>query len=163
MPVPAVPPSPLDPIVIASTPPAEPVKRKVALVGFNRPEKKRTGLPELGKTLERQYALMGCEIVSVPDADLIIADGEVEEMDTGKSLMEGATTDEIVFLTLPGHDPHIQVVEAAARYGKKVKRIAKPVTPSVVRKTLALHRTHVAPPRPFRRCRSQYTRSRLIP
>jgi hypothetical protein len=144
MPIPAIPPSPLDPIVIASTSPAEPVKCKVALVGFNRPEKKRTGLPELGKTLERQYALLGCEIVSVPDADLIIADGEVEEMDTGKLLMEGATTDEIIFLTLPGHDPHIQVVEAAARYGKKVKRIAKPVTPSVVRKTLALHRTHVA-------------------
>jgi hypothetical protein len=81
IPLTPVPTTSLDPNVIAPTPPSEPKQRKIALVGFNRSDKKQSGLPELGETLKRQYAKLGCEIVSIPDADLIIANGDVEEME----------------------------------------------------------------------------------
>lgn len=146
IPLTPVPTTPLEPNVIAPTPPSEPKQRKIALVGFNRSDKKQSGLPKLGETLKRQYTQLGCEIVSIPDADLIIANGDVEETDTGKLLMEGARTDEIIFLVQPGHEPNPDVLDEAKRYSRNVRRIPKPVTPSVIRQTLGRHRAHVGFP-----------------
>jgi CheY-like chemotaxis protein len=146
IPLTPVPTTSLDPNVIAPTPPSEPKQRKIALVGFNRSDKKQSGLPELGETLKRQYTQLGCEIVSIPDAELIIANGDVEETETGKLLMEGARTDEIIFLVQPGHEPNPDVLDEAKRYSRNVRRIPKPVTPSVIRQTLGRHRAHVGFP-----------------
>ena len=136
-------PFPLTPTDMSAPAPIEPIRRKIALVGFNRHDKHITGLPRLGETLERQYSQLGCEVVTVHEADLIIANGDVEEIQHGAVLMEKAKTDEIIFLTLPGHDPHPEVSAAARKYGKYIRRIAKPVTPSVVRQTLGRPRHHI--------------------
>jgi CheY-like chemotaxis protein len=60
--------------------------------------------------------------------------------------MEGARTDEIIFLVQPGHEPSPDVLNEAKRYSRTVRRIPKPVTPSVIRQTLGRHRTHVGFP-----------------
>ena len=111
--------------------------RRTALIGFNVPGKHQSGLPRLGELISRQMTLHGATMVSVPQADLIVANGEVEELEQGKALMQHASATEIVFLTAPGHEPHMEVVHAAKMHARRVRRIAKPVTPSVIRHILA--------------------------
>ncbi|WVQ96444.1 hypothetical protein IAU59_003549 [Kwoniella sp. CBS 9459] len=109
------------------------IKRDIALVGFSG------SLPydTLGSALERQYRKLGCEIVPVSEAELVIANGPVEsETERGSSIMEEASTDDIVFLVCEGHSANPEVLEAAERHSKKIRRFMKPSTPSVLRETL---------------------------
>lgn len=118
-------------------------KRKIALIGFDRPDKAVCGLPARGQTLRKQYHDLGYEVVSGYDADVLVVNGDVEELEAGRALMVDTKVEEIVFLTLPGHEPHPEVAFAARKHGKFVRRIAKPVTPSVIRQTLGRPRHHV--------------------
>ncbi|OCF37230.1 hypothetical protein I316_01137 [Kwoniella heveanensis BCC8398] len=108
------------------------IKRDVALVGFSG------SLPfdTLGSALERQYRKLGCEIVPLSKAELIVANGSMEETYKGVSVMEEASTDDIVFLVTTDHAADHQVLEAAERHSRKVRRFLKPSTPSVLRETL---------------------------
>lgn len=112
--------------------------KRVALVGFDK--RGRKGLPKLGDRLKEQYKYYGAEIVSVNEADLIVANGEVEEVPEGRLLMESQA--EVVFFTMPGHEPHPAVVHAAQQNAKVIRRFAKPITPSVIRQTLSPARVH---------------------
>lgn len=122
--------------------PADTPFHKVGLLGFDRPKKRKSGLPSLGKVLRQAYIDAGCEIVDAPYADLIVCNGDVEEMEIGQTLMENAKAEEIVFLTMPGHNPHPGAVAAAERHGKHVRRLPKPVLPSTVRQTLMRAKHH---------------------
>ena len=111
--------------------------RKVAIVGFHDPGPRLSGRIRLAKALERQYAGFGCEIVSLPEADLVIADGLVEESErSGLDLVGGTPATEIVFLVNDDHEPHPEVVVTMVEFGKQVRRLAKPVTASIVRESL---------------------------
>lgn len=117
------------------------IKRKVAIVGFNISGREKTGLPRLGEVLREQYK-SHAEVVDISEADLVIANGEVEEVVHGRHLMETTKAGEVVFLTMADHSPHPEVVAAAQKHSKVIRRIHKPITPSVIRQTLA--------PRPLR-------------
>ncbi|WVF68925.1 hypothetical protein IAT40_003699 [Kwoniella sp. CBS 6097] len=109
------------------------IKRNVALVGFSG------SLPfdTLGSALERQYRKLGCEIVPLYEAELVVANGPMEiETEQGLSIMEEAGTDDIVFLVSDGHSANPKILDSAQRHGRKVRRFMKPSTPSVLRETL---------------------------
>ncbi|WVR06437.1 hypothetical protein IAU60_003468 [Kwoniella sp. DSM 27419] len=109
------------------------VSRRVALVGMDR----EVPLQTLGTALKRQYAKLGCEIVGVSDAELIICNGDYEEdEEKGTKLFEEAETSDIVFLVIEDHSASRAVLHAAEKHGKKIRRFKKPTTPSILRETL---------------------------
>ncbi|WWD18560.1 hypothetical protein CI109_103013 [Kwoniella shandongensis] len=113
------------------------VHRKVALVGFSNEIKGPIGLVKLGHCLERQYKKLGCDITSVEEAELIIANGHLEQKEReGSELLQNATTDDFVFLVAEEHEAHDAVVHMAKRLNKQVRRFRKPTTPSILRESL---------------------------
>ena len=98
----------------------------------------RAGRHKLERTLRRQITRLGAEIVDPSQADMIIADGHVEESSIhGKALIGCTPAREIIFYVGADHDPHPNVSAAMSFSGKIVRRFQKPVTPSLLREALS--------------------------
>ena len=110
--------------------------RTVGFFGYDREGSCPFGLPRLGLTLERDFEKMGCRVVPIEEADLIIADGRVEETTEALSLLRQAKTDDIVFLIAADHEAHPEVVCEEVDLGKRIRRYRKPGIPSTLREIL---------------------------
>lgn len=132
------------PVPVARSPPQIPPfqARKVALMGFDS----STGAIRLASSLEKQYRDLGCDIVDVEDAELVVADCGLEEHPTG--LMELAQVDapEVVILAAT-HEDEYNVVASMTTPNRRVRRVMKPVTPTIIRQTLSTP-VSSAPPTP---------------
>lgn len=109
------------------------VGRKVALVGFDGDE---PGIATLGRCLARQYKKLGCELVDLEHAELVVAEGGTEEHEAGLTLLERSKSDNIVFLATAGQSALQDVKHLERRLRKNVRRFMKPATPSILRETL---------------------------
>jgi CheY-like chemotaxis protein len=109
--------------------------RKVALVGFDRGDNDPTHLDRLGKSLANQYHKHGCEIVSSEEADLVVVDGSMEEHPTGLAEVARLSAPEVVILAASAEDEH-QIVAAMSGPTRHVRRLIKPVTPTLICQTL---------------------------
>ncbi|KAK8858668.1 hypothetical protein IAR55_002897 [Kwoniella newhampshirensis] len=113
------------------------VQRKVALVGFSDRNNGPVGLVKLGECLARQYEKLGCDVTSVQEAELVVANGAVEENEEeGRDMLHLATTDDIVYLVAEEHEANSSVVQLSSELNKYVRRYRKPATPSVLRESL---------------------------
>ena len=115
---------------------SERVERKVAFVGFDRDREGSIGLARLATVLIRQYSKLGCDIVNPKVADLIIANGRMEEVEDGTELLNETPSRDIVYLVDREHDAHPDVLALERTLGKSVRRFRKPATPSILRETL---------------------------
>lgn len=120
--------------------PAEP-KRKVAFIGFDPDVDPAFHLDRLRASLERQYAKIGCEIVPVDEADLVIADGSLEDTPSGLGQLARLTAPEVVILAGVDDEALPPAAEMSSPE-RRIRRLLKPVTPALIRDTLA--RTPVA-------------------
>lgn len=93
--------------------------RRIAIVGFDTSNE---GTKLLGEMLKRQYALLGAEICSLAEAELVVANGDAEK---------DLPAEEVIFLVAPDHLPPATLARSS-----KYRWIAKPVTPSVLRQSL---------------------------
>ncbi|WWD04951.1 hypothetical protein V865_003022 [Kwoniella europaea PYCC6329] len=111
------------------------VGRKVCLTGWLGYGPR---IEMVGKALDRQYAKIGCEMVSnVEDAQLIIAYGGIEEdVNQARELFEKAQTDDIVFLITEEHSAQEEVLELEKQMELKIRRFKRPTNPSILRETL---------------------------
>ncbi|WWC62667.1 uncharacterized protein I303_105264 [Kwoniella dejecticola CBS 10117] len=111
------------------------VDRKVCLIGWAGPR-----IDSVGKALRRQYAKLGCEIVTdIQQAQLVIACGKVEEdAEVFEREISGKTlnTHDIVFLIADDHQASPQVLELEKQRGYEVRRFKRPTKPSILRETL---------------------------
>jgi hypothetical protein len=64
----------------------------------------------LGQAIRKQYLDLGHQVVPKDVADMFVVNGDVEETEDGRNLVEGSRLEEIIFLTLLGHDPHPEVL-----------------------------------------------------
>ncbi|GMK57489.1 hypothetical protein CspeluHIS016_0403230 [Cutaneotrichosporon spelunceum] len=136
------------PLPIASPRPALPdiitavdgAPRKLAIVGFDRPGRDlRCGLDRLGASLERQYTSLGCDVVPVADADLVIMDGGFESDDMAPSVLAAISASEVVVFEAEDDKPALVSLPPEVR----LRRLRKPATPSALRLTLARTPTRV--------------------
>lgn len=128
--------SPIDPIHLAAAPDEMHIERKVGLAGFDLGPVGTYGLERLQTCLERQYRKLGCEIVPIEEADLVMIDGRQEENASGAEYIRQIKTGEIVFLVTHDHEPDPSVVAVERELGKNVRRFRKPATPSTLRESL---------------------------
>lgn len=125
-------PSPESPI-------AEAPKRKIALLGFNRPEDERCGLEQLGASLERQYKTLGCEFVAPEEAEIVVVDGGYgAELNPFVQLSTLTASNIVIFES--DYDTASQLPWPSTAH---VRRLRKPITPALVRSSL-----ESAPPAP---------------
>ena len=85
--------------------------------------------------LRRQIAKLGAQNVLPSQAELVIANGHIEESAIrGRALIDSTSAAEIVFCVSQSHEPHARSTELFA--GKSVRRLKKPITPSLLREVL---------------------------
>jgi CheY-like chemotaxis protein len=132
----AEPTSPTDPLHLAVDPDHMHVGRKVGFAGFDPTDQNSVGLPRLGACLDRQFKKLGCEIVGLDEAELVVMDGRMEESEKGIPLLKEIKTDDIVFCVAAEHEAHPEVLAAERRLGKSIRRFRKPATPSMLRECL---------------------------
>jgi len=127
------------PVPVSRTPPPPyfAAGRKVAFIGFEASIDDMDGLhrERLGQSLERQYRKLGCEIVDPEEAELVISDGSLEEYPTGLNRLALLTAPEIVILATQPEDEN-KIVANMSGPNRRVRRLLKPVTPSLIRQTL---------------------------
>lgn len=112
------------------------LKRKVAVLGFDRPDNDpRCGLDRLGASLERQYAMFGCDIVPASEADLVVIDGGYESDETAPSVLSSISASEVVIFETEGDAPAKTPAPLPAH--TRVRRLHKPITPTLIRATLS--------------------------
>ncbi|ORY25636.1 hypothetical protein BCR39DRAFT_600069 [Naematelia encephala] len=121
-----------DPAHLAVGPDEFNLGRKISLAGFNGSDR----LIRLGETIGRQYKKLGCQIVPLEEAELVIADGWLEEQEQGREMLEQSRTDDIVFLVTPDHEASQSIVDLEQSLNKAVRRFRKPATPSILREAL---------------------------
>ncbi|KAL7423038.1 hypothetical protein Q5752_002337 [Cryptotrichosporon argae] len=114
------------------------VERKVALVGFDGPT---PGIDRLGHCLERQYTKLGCTLVDVEQAELVVADGSLQqEVGAVRALLEVVPNGtNVVFLTAEDPDVPAELAELVELVRKRdlcVRQFKKPATPSHLRESL---------------------------
>lgn len=115
------------------------LKHKVGLLGYDLEDSSVFGLMRLGQALKRQFVKLGCEIVPIEEADIVVLDGRMEERPSsaGKHSLANylgrIRTDNIVVLVDGDHeaDP-----DTLAREPPSVRRFRKPTTPSILREIL---------------------------
>ncbi|WVW84762.1 hypothetical protein I302_106797 [Kwoniella bestiolae CBS 10118] len=111
------------------------IDRKVCFAGFsdNGPR-----IEMVGEALNRQYAKIGCEIVTnAEDAQLVVAFGGIEEnREQAEELFQRAHTQDIVFLITNEHSAHEDVLELEKEMNLQVRRFKRPMNPSILRETL---------------------------
>ncbi|KAK4685195.1 hypothetical protein P7C73_g4960, partial [Tremellales sp. Uapishka_1] len=113
------------------------VGRKVHLAGFVQTDAPGSaGLARLGTCLKRQFTKLGCEIVAVDDADLVVADGTVEKDERNAEWLKAIKASDIVFLVAEDHHAHPTLKSLEEEERKSVRRFRKPATPSILRETL---------------------------
>ena len=83
----------------------------------------------------RQYVKLGCQMVDLKDAQLVVADGTAE-LEYDPKIYESTTTKDIVFLVAEDHEADQQMLKLADDTEKDVRRFKKPATPSILRETL---------------------------
>ncbi|WVQ65701.1 uncharacterized protein L199_003879 [Kwoniella botswanensis] len=111
------------------------IDRKVCLTGWLGYGPR---IEMVGQALDRQYAKIGCEMVSqVEDAQLIIAYGGIEEdVNQARELFEKAQTEDIVFLITEEHSAQEEVLKLEKQMELKIRRFKRPTNPSILRETL---------------------------
>jgi hypothetical protein len=113
------------------------IGRKVHLAGFAQSDRPGTAaLEKLGQCLQRQFEKLGCSIVPIEEAELVVADGVIEQYEAGKAILENSNTDDVVFVVPEEHEADPEVIELERRLGKNVRRFRKPTTPSILREAL---------------------------
>ncbi|ORX40020.1 hypothetical protein BD324DRAFT_615975 [Kockovaella imperatae] len=109
--------------------------RKVALIGFDDPHHHLGGHNKLETALARQLTNFGAHIVPPAEAELIIANGHLEESAVrGRALLDSTPATHFVFYVTDGHEPHPLLADLFA--SKSVRRYQKPITPSLIREAL---------------------------
>ena len=109
--------------------------KKVALVGFDDPGNHLGGHNKLSAALARQFAILGAQVVPASEAELIVANGHMEESAIrGRALASSTPASSFVFYVADGHEPHPEVVDLLGN--RSVRRFQKPVTPSLIREAL---------------------------
>ncbi len=102
------------------------IGRKVHLAGFKETDGLGTAaLVKLGECLKRQYIKLGCEMVDIQQAELIVADGTVE-LAFNPDLLNESQTKDIVFLVKDDHEADERMLSLEKRKNKKVRRFKKP-------------------------------------
>ena len=112
------------------------VQRKVGFAGFTAGPLGGNGLDRLHTCLMRQYRKLGCEIVPIEEAELVVMDGQQEESKLGAENMQKIKTEDIVLLIKQGHEADPSITQLEHQLGRKVRRFRKPVTPSILRESL---------------------------
>ena len=100
---------------------------KVSIVGFS---------PALEQILRVELARLGTVLVEAKDAQIILADGHLEETREGMHLL--ASGKPIVYLVFSGHEPLQAITDKQAQLGIEVRRVQKPGTARVIKEALRL-------------------------
>ena len=112
------------------------VQRKVGFAGFIPGRLGGYGLDRLQVCLTRQYTKLGCEIVPIEEAELVVMDGRQEESELGAENLQKIKTDDIVLLIKDDHKADPRITQLEHQLGKKIRRFRKPTTPSILRESL---------------------------
>jgi CheY-like chemotaxis protein len=133
-----------DPSHLATHPDEFQVERQVALLGYDMVDKDTCmwGLPRLGKVLHHSFDKLGCHLVSIEEAEVVVLDGRMEEAAPSageRSLYHwldkiGGT--DIVVLVAEDHEAHPDVLSRSRQLGKQIRRYRKPITPTILREIL---------------------------
>jgi signal transduction histidine kinase len=133
-----------DPSHLATHPDHFQVDRKVALLGYDKIDKDTCvwGLPRLGKVLHHSFVKMGCHLVSVEDAEVVVLDGRMEEAAPDKGehslyhWLDKIGGKDIVILVAEDHEAHPDVLARERECRKQIRRYRKPITPTILREIL---------------------------
>lgn len=129
--------SPSDPSILAQKPSDIEIGKKVAFVGFDSVHRQAYSLHKLGAALDHQFKKLGCHVVSHKEAELVIADGSIEESaEEGCEFVKSTSAKDIVYLVNHEHEANPDVVTLQRQGRKLVRRFRKPITPSILRESL---------------------------
>ena len=127
-------PLPLGPVSHATTDETsesetEQLAKKVFLAGFDGPSGQK-----LGAVLEPELRRLGTEVVDLNDAEIVIANGTLEEQKEGLELLSRHR--KIVYLVFADHSPLPEIVDLQEKLHIDVRRLKKPVTSWTTREAL---------------------------
>lgn len=120
------------------------VERKVSLLGYDIQDKDTCiwGLPRLGKVLHHSFVKLGCHMVSLEEAEVVVLDGRMEEAGPSageRSLhhwLDRISARDIVILVSEDHEADPEVLALERDLGKRIRRYRKPITPTILREIL---------------------------